>query len=106
MTDLAVAQGGELTCKQAILEVLLATLPPDARHDVDILAFAVYMQVRKRWRALYKSHTHEPSTKVTHALPRDIAVPAAQRFVIWAMDRITKLQLQQQQFMQAHMIAE
>lgn len=102
---------GELTCKQAILEVLLSTRPPGARHGIDILALAVYLQVRRRWRTLYESHprlfAHEPSavpreaSKLMRALPRDVAVPAAQRFVIWAMDRLTQLQLQQQQFMQA-----
>jgi len=100
----------ELTCKQAILEVLHSTLPPYARQNIDILAFEVYMQVRKRWRAMYESHcrliAHVPppmeASKLMRTLPRDVAVPAAQRFVVWAMDRLIKLQLQQKEFMQAN----
>lgn len=83
----------------------MSTRHPD---DTKNLASAVYLQVRKKWRALYNSHhrlsPHDPreTSKIIRTLPRDVAVPAAQRFVIWAMDRLIQLHLQQQhQFMQS-----
>lgn len=80
---------GELTCQQAIAAVLYDP-SPDFVH-------AIYMQVRRRWRTLYERHPrsfdNEPSpvpaapSKRMRTLHRDVAIPAVQRFVRWAMEK-------------------
>ena len=94
-----------LTCKQAIAAVLCPG--PGSDH----LAYAIYMQVRRKWRKLYESQppsfANEPSivpgspSKRMRTLHRDIAIPAARNFVMWAMNEITRIQRAQQELMQA-----
>jgi hypothetical protein len=100
------------SCKQAIFEVLKSTMPKTSNKNIGYLAFAVYVQVRGKWRTVYNSqprvYLNEPSgaplgvvappppvvgqpSKRMRALPREIAIPAAERLVTWAMDRITQL---------------
>ena len=60
------------------------------------------MQMRRRWRTLYEKHPrssdNEPSpvpampSKRMRTLHREVAIPAAQRFVLWAMDKIRREQ--------------
>lgn len=69
----------ELTCKQAIRTVLDS--PSDA------LVFAIYMHVRKKWR--YICNQHDPNKRTLHS---DIAVPLAQRLVLWGMNKISETQ--------------
>ncbi len=94
--------GEFLTCKQAIQSVTYL------KHS-DHLFFAIYMQVRRKWRTLYdsqpRSFINEPSpvsaapSKRMRSIHRDIAIPAAQRLVQWAMVEIARKQQAQLEFM-------
>lgn len=88
-----VLSNGELTCKQAIAAVL--------HTPSDDFAHAIYLQVRRKWRTLYESHPTS-SSKQMRTLPRNIAIPAANRFVLWAMRNIAQAQQDQLLFMSRH----
>lgn len=82
-----------VTCKQAIAAVL--------KPGSDDLAYAIYMQVRKKWRKLCESEASSGSPFSTHnMLERDKGIAMMRKMVVWAMEEITRLQRSQLEFMQ------
>ena len=71
--------------------------------------YAVYLQVRRKWRTVYERHPrsfgNEPSpvpaapSKRMRSLPREVAIPAAQQLVAWAIGQIAISQQEQLMFM-------